>query len=114
MIHEQAAVEEQNAVYIRVGHSEDFPPRLGKTVFVDKKEIAVFRLTDGRFCAIDNRSPNRKGGPLSEGMVSGHTLYDPLYDWKINLLDGQVMAPDTGQVKIYPVKIEGSDVLIGL
>ncbi|SEF49511.1 nitrite reductase small subunit NirD [Paenibacillus sp. UNC499MF] len=107
-------LQEKPETYVCIGRQGDFPARLGKTVFVGEEEIAVFHLTDGRLFALQNRSPHRKGGPLCEGMVSGDLLYDPLYDWKINLLDGKVQAPDTGQVKTYPVKIEGEHVWIGL
>lgn len=99
--------------FVTVGQIDDFPVRLGRIVKLDELVIAVFRLSDGRFAALENKSPHRKGGILAEGMVSGEYLFDPLYDWKISLIDGLVQAPDTGQVRVFPVRLEGGQVQIG-
>ncbi|MFM9326673.1 nitrite reductase small subunit NirD [Paenibacillus mesotrionivorans] len=100
--------------YVEIGPVERFPSRIGVRVQAGEEEIVVFRLTDGRIVALENRSPHRKGGIISEGMVSGEYLYDPLYDWKISLLTGEVQAPDNGQVKVYPVLVEAGKVSIGM
>lgn len=100
--------------YVTVGRLDDFLVRIGRTIEVEGKVIAFFRASDDRLFAVDNRNPHRKGGPLSEGIVSGHDLYDPLYDTKISLETGQVYAPDSGSVRTYPVCVEGSDVQVGL
>lgn len=77
----------------------------------DGKEFSVFHLTDGRVLALRNRCPH-KGGPLSEGIVSNHYVFCPLHDWKINLEDGQVQAPDKGCVKTFPAKVEGGKIFV--
>ena len=74
----------------------------------------MFHTKDGTLYALDNRSPHRRGGPLAEGMVSGHFVLDPLDDWKIALDTGQMQAPDAGKVPTYPLKVEGKDVQLGL
>ncbi|MFC4387037.1 nitrite reductase small subunit NirD [Gracilibacillus marinus] len=96
-----------------IGKYHEFPRLLGKTVRIDERELAVFRLSNDEIRVIENKSPF-KGGVLAEGMVSGEYLYDPLYDWKINLTDGNVQAPDSGNVKTYPVKIEEDKVFVTL
>lgn len=95
-----------------VGKTDDFLMRIGRVVWVGGKEIAVFRTSDDKLFALDNRNPHPKGGPLAEGIVSGHYLYDPLYDWRIDLETGRVQAPDEGQVCTYPVRIEDGHVQI--
>jgi NAD(P)H-dependent nitrite reductase small subunit len=97
-----------------VGRLDDFLVRIGRTVQVKGSEIAVFRASDDRLFALDNTNPHRKGGPLAEGILSGYDLYDPLYDTKICLLTGKVHAPDTGQVRTYPVHVEGLEVRVGM
>ncbi|RAU93482.1 nitrite reductase small subunit NirD [Paenibacillus sp. YN15] len=99
--------------YVEIGPVERFPSRIGVRVQLGEEEIVVFRLTDGRIVALENRNPHRKGGIISEGLVSGEYLYDPLYDWKISLVTGEVQAPDNGQVKVYPVRVEAGKVSIG-
>jgi len=92
---------------VAVGTVQDFLLQIGRVVVAGNVELAIFRTSDGAFYAVENHSPHPKGGPLAEGMVSGYYLYDPLYDWKIDLRSGQVQAPDHGQVATYPVIVDG-------
>lgn len=84
---------------------EEIPALGARTVKFNDQEIGLFRLSDGRIMAIDNRCPH-KGGPLSEGIVSGDTVICPMHNWKISLLDGSALPPDEGMVKTYEVKTE--------
>jgi nitrite reductase (NADH) small subunit len=88
------------------------PERTGQVFEVDGEEIVLFRLSNGEVAAVENKSPHPKGGTLGEGMVSGHYLYCPVYDWKISLLDGKVQAPDEGQIKIFLVERDAGQVFI--
>lgn len=88
--------------------------QVGRVVVIEGQEIAVFRTSDGNVYAVANQSPHPKGGPLAEAIVSGHYIYDPLYDWKIDLTSGAVQAPDTGQVATYPVIVKNGQIQIGL
>lgn len=103
----------ENQGYVVAGPVGRFPVRIGVRVKLGLEDVVVFRLSDGRVYALENKNPNRKGGIISEGMVSGEYLYDPLYDWKISLVTGLVQAPDTGSVRTFPVKIDNGLVLIG-
>ncbi|MNJ48079.1 Assimilatory nitrite reductase [NAD(P)H] small subunit [compost metagenome] len=103
---------QQKTMY-HVGTLELFMKQIGRVVELNGEEIAVFRDSGDRLYAVENKSPHPKGGPLAEGIVSGQYLYDPLYDWKIDLATGLVQAPDTGQVKMYSVKVEDGSVWIG-
>ncbi|MBP1977522.1 nitrite reductase small subunit NirD [Cohnella thailandensis] len=97
-----------------IGGLSEFPRGLGRQVRISDWDLAVFRTTDGALYALENRTPHPKGGPLAEGIVSGHYVYCPLRDWKIDLEDGEVQEPDTGRVRTFPVRIEDEAVLIGL
>ncbi|MBN3522377.1 nitrite reductase small subunit NirD [Paenibacillus apiarius] len=103
----------REASWVAVGQLEDFIPRVGRVVLINGIEVAVFHTTEAVY-AIENRSPHPKGGPLSEGIVSGYYLYDPLHDWKIDLRDGCVQAPDTGQARTFPVRLEEAAVYIAV
>jgi nitrite reductase (NADH) small subunit len=95
-----------------VANYSDLPVRAGYSVKVDKNEVALFKVTNGKVFAIENRSPHPKGGVLTEGLVSGEFVFCPVYDWKISLADVKVQAPDEGQVKVYQVEVEGDKVYI--
>ncbi|MCM2532986.1 nitrite reductase small subunit NirD [Neobacillus pocheonensis] len=96
---------------LSIGSVRELPERVGKTVRVGDKEVAVFRLSNGSVRAVENRCPH-KGGVLSEGMVSGEFVFCPMHDWKICLDDGKVQEPDTGCVKTYQTMIEGDEVYL--
>ncbi|MDT3427437.1 NAD(P)H-dependent nitrite reductase small subunit [Paenibacillus forsythiae] len=94
------------------GKVEEYLKQIGRVVIIKGIELAVFRTSGDEFYALENRNPHPKGGPLAEGIVSGHYLYDPLYDWKIDLRTGEVQAPDKGQAAAYPVHVDGDSVVI--
>ncbi|WP_077622240.1 nitrite reductase small subunit NirD [Sediminibacillus massiliensis] len=81
----------------------ELPERLGRTVTIGEKELAVFKLADGEIRVIENRCPH-KGGVLAEGMVSGEHVFCPMHDWKISVVDGQVQEPDVGCVQTFEVE----------
>lgn len=106
-------MENTNQEY-NAGSVQNFLPQIGRVIAAGSMELAVFRTSDGTFYAVENCSPHPKGGPLAEGIVSGHYLYDPLYDWKIDLRSGEVQAPDHGTVTTFPVTLIGDTVTINL
>jgi nitrite reductase (NADH) small subunit len=106
--------EKDSSAYVAIGAVRDFPERMGRRVEAGGVELAVFRLSDGRLYALENRHPNAKKHPgsLAEGIVSGEYLYDPLYDWKIRLADGVVQAPDEGRVRTFPLIVQDETVYV--
>ncbi|MEH7177654.1 nitrite reductase small subunit NirD [Neobacillus vireti] len=94
-----------------IGEVTDLPQKLGKTVVIGRKEIAVFKMENGDITAIENRCPH-KGGVLAEGILSGEYVFCPMHDWKISVKDGNVQAPDAGCVQTYPIEVKGDEVFI--
>ncbi|MBI5559809.1 MAG: nitrite reductase small subunit NirD [Deltaproteobacteria bacterium] len=84
-----------------------------RIVNLGPESAALFRLYDGSVLAIENACPH-KGGPLSEGIVSGNSVICPMHNTRVDLRDGTVEGPDTGSVRTYEVKIEGEEVWIRL
>jgi len=99
---------------IPVAHYSNLKERAGYSIKIADKEIALFKQSNGKVYALEDRSPHPKGGVLSEGLVSGAYVYCPLYDWKISLADGKVQAPDQGQVQTFQVEIKEDIVFIVL
>lgn len=101
-----------SARWIEVGPCSDVPPREGRLVIIDGREIAVFNLGD-RFTAMDNRCPH-KGGPLSDGLVAGNAVVCPLHAWRINLESGVVERPCGGAdaVVTYPTRVEEGTLIL--
>ncbi|WP_332692916.1 nitrite reductase small subunit NirD [Halalkalibacter lacteus] len=98
---------------VEVAKLSDLSVGIGQRVNVAGEEIALFKQKDGSVKAIENSCPHKKG-PLSEGIVSGDHVFCPLHDWKINVNDGKVQAPDVGCVKKYKVEIKDETIYIHL
>lgn len=77
-----------------------------RIVRVGHVEVALFRLADGSFAALENRCPHR-GGPLAEGIRAGCHVFCPLHDWKIDVRTGVVQYPDEGSVQTFAVNVVG-------
>jgi len=67
--------------------------------------VAVFRAADNHVFALLDRCPH-KGGPLSQGIVFGHSVACPLHNWTIELDSGCARAPDEGCTTRFAVKVE--------
>jgi nitrite reductase (NADH) small subunit len=99
-------------VRIKVADYDSLPAGAGQAVTVDGENIVLFRISNGDVKAVENRSPHRKGGTLTDALVSGKFIYCPVYDLKISLEDGKVQAPDTGEVRTYYVEVIENEVYI--
>ncbi len=100
-------------LWIKLCTVDAVPLRGGRLIRAGKKNIALFRLTNGSIRAIDSRCPHKQG-PLAEGIISNDTIICPLHAQKIDLTSGKVLAPDTGCVTTYPIKIDDNEVFIDL
>jgi nitrite reductase (NADH) small subunit len=79
--------------WIDIGTLNDIPQRGARTVrFEGAKEIAVFRTGDDKVFALVNECPHKKG-PLSQGIVHGHSVACPLHNWNIALGSGEAQGP---------------------
>jgi len=99
--------------WIEVCKLDEIPPSQARTVNAGDTMIAVFRLTDDRIKAVENRCPHKQG-PLAEGIISGDDILCPLDNWRIHLDSGEVAAPDEGCVKTYATKVENGQVFLSL
>ena len=76
---------------------------------VDGKKIALFNV-DGALYAIDDSCTHR-GGPLSEGELSGKEVTCPWHGAMFDVTTGQVLRPPAPQgVSGYNIRVEGGDI----
>lgn len=101
-----------DAGWVEVARLADLPP-LGARVVegAARGPIAVFRAQDDHVFALLDRCPHR-GGPLSQGVVHGHTVTCPLHAWKIGLDSGEAVAPDRGCVHRFAVRVQDGRILL--
>jgi len=73
--------------------------------------VALFRAADDHVFALLDRCPH-KGGPLSQGIVFGHSVACPLHNWSIGLADGCAQAPDVGCTVKFGVRVVDGTVML--
>jgi nitrite reductase (NADH) small subunit len=74
------------------------------------KMVCIANL-DGDLSAMDNVCPHR-GGPLGQGVIEGNKLVCPWHGWQFDPKTGAVSHAPDQKVPMYPVKVEGDDVLV--
>ncbi len=97
--------------WVDIGALEDIPAQGARVVKTAQGCVAVFRTLDDQVFALDDRCPH-KGGPLSEGIVHGHSVACPLHNWVFDMSSGAAQGADVGQVNTYPARIENGRVLL--
>lgn len=99
--------------WIEIGAVEEIPKLGSRVVETAKGDIAVFRAADDHVFALRDSCPHKQG-PLSQGIVHGHTVTCPLHNWKIDLANGEAQAPDEGCTGKYETKVEAGVVYLAL
>jgi nitrite reductase (NADH) small subunit len=98
-------------LWLEIGRLEDVPLRGSRVVSTERGDIAVFRTADGTVFALWDKCPH-KGGPLSQGIVHGHSVTCPLHNWVIGLETGEVQGPDKGCARKVAVRLQDDRILI--
>jgi len=87
-------------------------PVLGsRVVKTHSADIAIFRASDDRVFAVRDACPHKQG-PLSQGIMHGHSVTCPLHNWNIDLSNGQALGPDEGCANVFPVKVVDGNVYL--
>ncbi len=74
------------------------------------KTICIANV-NGTYRALDNVCPHR-GGPLGQGMIEDGKVVCPWHGWAWDPKTGAATQDSSMKVAVYPLKIEGGDVLI--
>jgi nitrite reductase (NADH) small subunit len=98
-----------NEHWIEIGGIDDIPRQGARVVKTAAGDIAIFRTLHDEVFALRDKCPH-KGGPLSQGIVTGNKVACPLHDWKIALDTGIAQAPDVGCAARYPIKMNNGQV----
>ncbi|HVL98333.1 MAG TPA: Rieske (2Fe-2S) protein [Egibacteraceae bacterium] len=100
---------------VRVATVADLPPRHLHTLTVQDRSVVVVNL-GGAFVAFDG-SCTHAGGPLGEGrVVDGEHLRCPWHGARFVLRTGAPCdaGPARKPLRLYPVHVDGDDVLVTL
>jgi nitrite reductase (NADH) small subunit len=97
---------------------DDILPGTGACALVGRRHVAVFRMGDDRFFAIDNVDPKSGVSVLSRGLVGslgGRTVVaSPLYKNHFDLHTGECIETPEFSVCAHGVRVEGDRVHVAL
>ena len=85
----------------------------GKTVETDGIELAVFNAGNGRYYASSPSCPH-EGGPLGDGALDRGAIICPWHGFDFDLQTGTGRVDPDLSVAVYPVRVEGTDLLVEL
>jgi nitrite reductase (NADH) small subunit len=88
------------------------PPGEAKEFNVGEKTICIANV-NGRISAMDNVCGHH-GGPLGQGLVDGGKVVCPWHGWRWDPITGASMESPGATVEVYPLRIEGDQVLVEL
>jgi len=99
--------------FVKLAPKSDAPaPDEAKEFTCGDKIICVANV-GGKLTAMDNVCLHR-GGPLGQGMVADGKVVCPWHGWQYDPATGEAAHNPAAKLKVYPVTIEGDDLLIEL
>ncbi len=97
----------------RVGALDEIDEDEPMSVRIGDHTIGVFRI-DGSLYAIEDICPHAFA-LLSQGFVDGEEVECPLHEAVFHIPTGRCLkAPADRDVKTYPVKVEGDEILVNV
>ncbi len=104
--------------WVRICRVESILPQTGVAALVDSFQIAIFRLKDDSIYAIGNYDPFSKAFVISRGIVGDRKgelkVASPIYKQSFSLLTGQCLDDPSVRLPIYPVRVAGGFIYIGI
>jgi nitrite reductase/ring-hydroxylating ferredoxin subunit len=99
--------------FIKIGKVDELRPGSMKRVDIDGRRMLLANV-NGRFCATDDTCTHEDAS-LSTGSLRGELVKCPLHGSRFNVCTGEVLEePAEQNLKTYPVRVEGDNILVGL
>jgi nitrite reductase/ring-hydroxylating ferredoxin subunit len=95
---------------IKIAEVAQLPPGSRKLCAVEERRVALFNL-NGTIHAIDNHCTHRDG-PVAAGELKDAVITCPCHGWRFNVTSGRCLEAGGTPLRLYPVIIEGNDILI--
>jgi nitrite reductase (NADH) small subunit len=98
--------------------AKDILPDTGVCALVGDQHVAIFRIGQDAFFAIDNVDPKSQASVLSRGLVGNlgdrTVVASPLYKNHFDLRSGECLESPEYSVRAHEVRVDGGQVLVAL
>lgn len=98
--------------WTRLASLHELQARGRADVEVGGRDIAVL-WHQGRVVALWNRCPHANGR-VADGEIKDDDVVCPLHRWRFSLTTGKTMRDRRMSATLYPVRVDGDDVLVDL
>lgn len=103
-----------DAGWVRVAGKGDVAEGAVLGVRIGDKDVAIYHLPGGEFCATDNIC-SHEYALLSDGWLENGCIECPLHAAQFDIRTGKALsAPADLDLAVFEVKIEGDDVLVNI
>jgi nitrite reductase (NADH) small subunit len=99
------------AGFVKIASKADLPGNGEAREFTVGEKTICLANCGGTLSAMDNVCLHR-GGPLGQGVVEDGKIICPWHGWQYDPKTGEAAHNPTAKVAVYPIKIEGEDVLV--
>ena len=99
--------------FVTIAKTTDVAPGSVKYVEVEDYRLAICNVGGVFYCIEDVCSHD--GGPLDQGHLEGDVIECPRHGARFNVTSGKVTRmPAVAPVETYAVRVEGTDIKVGL
>jgi NADPH-dependent 2,4-dienoyl-CoA reductase/sulfur reductase-like enzyme/nitrite reductase/ring-hydroxylating ferredoxin subunit len=101
-----------DSAWQKVCQDSDLQEGVSRTVKVGDEDVLLVRV-EGTVRAVGNKCPHYEC-PLNEGALDGRVVVCRCHDARFDVTTGRMVSPPAlNDLPVYPVRIEGGDVLVG-
>ncbi|MBI5255607.1 MAG: nitrite reductase small subunit NirD [Burkholderiales bacterium] len=97
---------------------DDILSNTGVCARVEGRHVAVFRVGDSQFYAIDNVDPKSQASVLARGLIGSLgervVVASPLFKHHFDLRNGECLESPAHSVRAHAVRVENQRVLVAL
>jgi nitrite reductase (NADH) small subunit len=95
----------------RIASKAELPDEGEAREFNCGEKMICIANVNGEITAMDNVCLHR-GGPLGQGIIEGDKIVCPWHGWQFVAKTGEAAHNPAAKLALYPIKIEGDDVLV--
>jgi nitrite reductase (NADH) small subunit len=99
--------------FVRIGALTDLPADGTAKEFTIGDRVVCVANANGIISAMDNVCLHR-GGPLGQGVIMDGKVVCPWHGWMWDPKTGEAAHDAATRVAVYPIKVEGDDVLVDI
>jgi nitrite reductase (NADH) small subunit len=98
---------------IKLTTQSELPSEGEAREFLSGDKVICVANVNGTITAMDNVCLHR-GGPLGQGVIEGDKVVCPWHGWQWNVATGEAVHNPGAKVAVYPITVEGGDVMVEL